>query len=96
MARTDWRALAKVDGMDVNLWRKNLKADFGCISEYCSQLKSTIGELEKERDSHKMMSGKLENEIEQLSCQMDSLQVVDCITSSLRYQCYELCVCVCL
>lgn len=77
MAKTDWRALAKVDGMDVGLWRKSLKMDLGCVGDYCSQLRATIGELEKERDSHKMTVGRLESEIEQLSRQMDSLQVVE-------------------
>ena len=80
LAGTDWKALAEVDGLDISLWRKHWKTDICCISEHCSRLRGTIGELERERDTHKMMVGKLESEIEQLSCQMDRLQVLYCAT----------------
>ena len=75
MALVDWEALAKVDGLELNKWRQSLKADMCSVSELCCRLREKVRELELERDAHKMMVGKLESEIEQLSSQMDSLQV---------------------
>lgn len=75
MAEVDWEALAKIGGLELSKWNRDLNNDLDGISEHCCKLKEGIAELELERDTHKEMVGKLESEIEQLSRQMDSLQV---------------------
>ena len=75
MAKVDWEGLAKVGGLELGKWNGNLKIDLSSIGEHCCRLKETITELELERDGHKKMVSQLEGEIEQLSHQMDTLQV---------------------
>ena len=75
MAEVDWLALAKVDGLELGKWRECLKTDLCSVSELCRRLKEKVRGLELECDTHKLMIGKLENEMEQLSTQMDTLQV---------------------
>ncbi len=75
MAKVDWEALAKIDGMELDKWNGNLNTDLGSIGEHFCRLKQTIVELELERDAHKRTVGQLESEIQQLSNQMDTLQV---------------------
>ena len=75
MAKVDWQALAKVDGLEVSKWRRCLKTDLRSVSELCRRLRERVGGLELECDTHKSVVGKLENEMEQLSTQMDALQV---------------------
>ena len=75
LAKVDWEALAKVGGMELGKWNGNLKTDLCSIGEHCCRLKETIAELELERDAHKKTVGQLESEIQQLSQQMDTLQV---------------------
>ena len=75
LAEVDWEALAKVGGMELGKWNGNLKIDLCSIGEHCCRLKETIAELELERDTHKKTVCQLEIEIQQLSQQMDTLQV---------------------
>ena len=81
LAKVDWEALAKVGGMELGKWNGSLKTDLSSIGEHCYRLKETIAELELERDTHKTTVGQLESEIQQLSNQMDTLQVLTCRTS---------------
>lgn len=75
LAKVDWEALAKIGGMELGKWNGNLKTDLCSIGEHCCRLKEAIAELELERDAHKRTVGQLEREIQQLSNQMDTLQV---------------------
>jgi hypothetical protein len=75
LAKVDWEALAKIGGMELGKWNGNLNTDLGSIGEHCCRLKRTIVELELERDTHKRTVGQLESEVQQLSVQMDTLQV---------------------
>ena len=75
MNKVNWRELARVGGLELSKWREKLANDLSGVSEHCGRLKETVLALESERDAHKLTVEKLENEIEQLSSQMDSLQV---------------------
>ena len=75
MDTVDWKALAQVDGLELSKWRRVFQSDLCVIGEHCCRMKEKVAELELERDGHKVTAGKLESEIEQLSSQMDSLQV---------------------
>ena len=75
LAKVDWEALAKIGGMELGKWNGNLNTDLCSIGEHCCRLKQTVVELELERDAHKQTVGQLESEIQQLSNQMDTLQV---------------------
>ena len=76
LAKVDWEALAKIGGMELGKWNGNLNADLCSIGKHCCRLKQTVVELELERDAHKQTVGQLEREIQQLSNQMDTLQVL--------------------
>ena len=75
LAKVDWEALAKVGGMELGKWNGNLKSDLCSIGEHCCRLKQSVAELGLERDAHKKTVGQLESEIQQLSNQLDALQV---------------------
>ena len=79
MDTVDWKALAQVDGLELSKWRRVFQSDLCVIGEHCCRMKEKVAELELERDGHKVTARKLESEIEQLSSQMDSLQVLSTV-----------------
>ena len=76
LAKVDWEALAKIGGMELGKWNGNLNTDLCSIGEHCCRLKQMVVELELEQDAYKQTVGQLESEIQQLSNQMDTLQVL--------------------
>ena len=82
LAKVDWEGLAKIGGIELGNWNGNLNSDLCSIGEHCCELHENITELELGREAHKRTVGQLEGEIELLSSQMDTLQVLGVSVSS--------------
>ena len=75
LSQTDWEALAKVEGLDIKKWSSCLESDLSCLESYTGHLEETVEKLKIEQSDDREIIGNLENEIDTLSSQIDSLRV---------------------
>ena len=71
---TDWRALARVGGLELTTWERAFRKDVDSIKGYCSQLESRADKLALESDAHREETARIEAESKSLQSQIHSLQ----------------------
>ena len=74
LADTDWRALARVGGLELKHWEGALGEDLSSIGDYCCQLENRADQLASESSMHREATARIELESKSLSSQIHSLQ----------------------